>query len=88
MQTPNRGRQARPVVKCFLLGVGGGGRRDKGRWSGGTCSVSVARMPEGKSAEDRESTVCSNLKEKVRNKVVCRGREPGERGVLEGVPSL
>lgn len=38
--------------------------------------------------EDRESTVCSNLKEKVRNKVVCRGREPGERGVLEGVPSL
>lgn len=39
-------------------------------------------------AEDRESTVCSNLKEKVRNKVVCRGREPGEGGVLEGVPSL
>lgn len=38
--------------------------------------------------EDRESTVCSNLKEKVRNKVVCRGREPSERGVLEGVPSL
>lgn len=26
MQTPNQRRQARPTAKCFLLGVGGGGR--------------------------------------------------------------